>query len=116
MKNLYTAAAGLTWVLAATFAAAQGTPGAAEAPKVAVEMPKPKCEDPGPFPGRVGMQTEDRRKRFVNAVEAYRNCMVAFVEQRKAVVEANQTAAKNAVEELNARIKRINDEQASAQN
>jgi hypothetical protein len=86
------------------------------AAKPAVEMPKPKCEDPGAYPGRVGMQTEDRRNRFVKGVEAYRNCMVAFVEERKAVIEANQTAAKQAVEDLNARIKKINDEQAAAQN
>jgi len=84
--------------------------------KPTVEMPKPKCEDPGAYPGRVGMQTEDRRNRFVKGVEAYRNCMVAFVEERRAVIEANQSAAKQAVEDLNARIKKINDEQAAAQN
>ena len=42
--------------------------------------------------------------------------MVAFVEERRAVIEANQSAAKQAVEDLNARIKKINDEQAAAQN
>jgi len=84
--------------------------------KVRVDMPKPKCEDPGPYPGRVGMQTDERRNRFVKAVENYRNCMVAFVEERRAVVEANQTAAKQAIEDLNNRIKKINEEQAAAQN
>ena len=89
----------------------------AQAPaKPTVDVPKPKCEDPGPYPGRVGMQTEDRRNRFVKAVEGYRNCMVAFVEERRAVVEANQAAAKQAVEDLNARVKKINEEQAAAQN
>jgi hypothetical protein len=105
MKRLILAAA----ALGAATAFAQAPAGAPP-----VEVPKPKCEDPGPYPGRVGMQTEDRRNRFVKAVEAYRNCMVAFVEQRKATVEANQTAAKAAVEELNARIKKINEEQAAA--
>jgi hypothetical protein len=84
--------------------------------KPTVETPKPKCEDPGAYPGRVGMQTEDRRNRFIKSVETYRNCMVAFVEERRAVVEANQSAAKQAVEDLNARIKKINDEQTAAQN
>ena len=88
----------------------------AAAPAASVDIPKHKCEDPGPYPGRVGMQTEDRRARFIKGVENYRNCMVAFVEQRKATVEANQTAAKAAIDELNARIKKINDEQAAAQN
>jgi hypothetical protein len=66
--------------------------------KPSVDMPKPKCEDPGAYPGRVGMQTEDRRNRFVKGVENYRLCMVAFVEERRAVIE------------------RINDEQTAAQN
>jgi hypothetical protein len=106
MKRLILAAAALTAVTA--FAQAPAKP--------SVDIPKPKCEDPGAYPGRVGMQTEDRRNRFVKAVEAYRNCMVAFVEERKAVVEANQSAAKQAVEDLNARVKKINEEQAAAQN
>jgi len=95
------------------------SPGASASPaaaKVSVETPKPKCEDPGAFPGRVGMQTEDRRNRFVKAVETYRNCMVAFVEERKAVVDANQAAARQAIDDLNARIKKINDEQSAAMN
>ena len=101
--------------LGASLAVAQA-PAPAPAAKPTVEMPKPKCEDPGAYPGRVGMQTEDRRNRFVKAVESYRNCMVAFVEERRAVIDANQAAAKQAVEDLNARVKKINDEQAAAQN
>ena len=101
--------------LGASLALAQA-PAPAPAAKPTVEMPKPKCEDPGAYPGRVGMQTEDRRNRFIKAVENYRLCMVAFVEERRAVVDANQSAAKQAIEDLNARIKRINDEQAAAQN
>ena len=95
----------------AASASGSASPGAAS---VRVEMPAPKCEDPGPYPGRVGMQTEDRRNRFIKGVETYRNCMVAFVEERKAVVEANQSAAKKAIDDLNTRIKKINEEQAAA--
>ena len=94
-------------------APASSSPAAAVS-SVKVDMPAPKCEDPGPYPGRVGMQTDDRRNRYIKGVESYRNCMVAFVEERKAVVEANQTAAKKAIDDLNARIKKINDEQAAA--
>lgn len=86
----------------------------APAPSVTVETPKPKCEEPGAYPGRVGMQTEDRRNRFLKAVEAYKTCMLAFVEERKAVINANQTAAKNAVETFNAKMKQLNEEQEKA--
>ena len=110
MKRLILAAVALVVPLAFAQAPAPATP------KPTVEMPKPKCEDPGPYPGRVGMQTDDRRNRFIKGVEAYRNCMVAFVEERRAVVEANQAAAKQAIDDLNARVKKINEEQAAAQN
>lgn len=84
---------------------------AGESVRSAIEAPKPRCEDPGPFPGRVGMQTEDRRNKFIKAVESYRACMIAFIEDRKKSLEVNQAAANEAVAELNARMKRITDEQ-----
>jgi hypothetical protein len=87
---------------------------APEAPKVAVEAPQPKCEDPGAFPGRVGMQTEDRRNKFIKGVETYKTCMMAFVEERKAVIKANETAARAAIDEFNARMKRYAEEQEKA--
>ena len=76
-----------------------------------VEQPKPKCEDPGPFPGRVGMQTEDRRNKFIKGIENYKNCMMGFIEERKAVIKANETAARAAIEEFNGRMKKYQDEQ-----
>lgn len=87
----------------------------AQAPAVpAVEAPKPKCEDPGVFPGRVGMQTEDRRNKFLKGIEAYKTCMMNFVEERKAVIKANETAARTAIDDFNTRMKRYNDEQEKA--
>ena len=83
----------------------------ADALKFNIEQPKPKCEDPGPYPGRVGMQTEDRRNKFIKGVENYRNCMMAFIEERKVVLKANQDAANAAVTEFNARMKKLNEEQ-----
>ena len=83
----------------------------ADAPRSNIEEPKPKCEDPGPYPGRVGMQTEDRRNKFIKGVENYRNCMMAFIEERKVVLKLNQDAANSAVAEFNARMKKLNEEQ-----
>jgi hypothetical protein len=79
-----------------------------------MDAPKPTCADPGASPGRVGMQTEDRRNKFVKDIEAYKNCMMSFVEERKAVIKANETAARGAIDEFNARMKRYTDEQEKA--
>ena len=84
----------------------------AQAPAAPVsDAPKPKCEDPGTFPGRVGMQTEDRRNKFLKGVETYRTCMLNFVEERKAVIKANEVSARQAIDDFNARMKKLNEEQ-----
>ena len=86
----------------------------AEAVKFAIEAPKPKCEDPGAYPGRVGMQTEDRRNKFLKGIETYKTCMMNFVEERKAVIKANETSARQAIEDFNVRMKKYQDEQEKA--
>jgi hypothetical protein len=86
----------------------------AEAVKIAVEQPKAKCEDPGAYPGRVGMQTEERRNKFIKAVDTYKTCMMNFVEERKAVIKANETAARAGIEQFNATMKRLGEEQEKA--
>jgi len=104
----------LAAVLAGAATAFAQAPAPTPAPAISVESPKPKCEDPPSYPGRVGMQTEDRRNRFVKAVETYKTCMLAFVEERKAVIKANETAARAAIESFNTRMKQLNDEQEKA--
>ena len=78
---------------------------------ISVETPRAKCEDPGEFPGRVGMQTEDRRNKFLKGIETYKGCMLSFVEERKAIIKANENAARAAIDEFNVRMKRYADEQ-----
>ena len=87
----------------------------APAPAATVtDAPKPKCEDPGMYPGRVGMQTEERRNKFLKGVDTYRTCMLNYVEERKATIKVNEKAAHSAIEEFNARMKRLNEEQEKA--
>jgi hypothetical protein len=95
--------------LAAVPALAQTPPAAP-----AADAPKHKCEEPPPFPGRVGMQMEDRRKRFERALETYKSCMMAYVEERKASIKSHESAARGAIEEFNARMKKYNEEQEEA--
>jgi hypothetical protein len=114
MRYLPIAATAAAIALAAPLAYSQGSPSGAPssaAPAVTVETPKPKCEDPGDYPGRLAMQTESRRKSFIKAIETYKTCMMNFVEERKATIKANETAARTAIDTYNARMKYYNDEQ-----
>jgi hypothetical protein len=86
----------------------------AAAVQFAVDAPKPKCEDPGAYPGRVGMQTEDRRNKFLKSIETYKTCMMNFVEERKAVIKANETSARQAIEDFNVKMKKYQEEQEKA--
>jgi hypothetical protein len=86
----------------------------AQAPAAPVDAPKPKCEDPGAYPGRVGMQTEDRRNKFLKGIETYKTCMMNFVGERKAVIKANETAARQAIDDFNAKMKSYQEEQEKA--
>jgi hypothetical protein len=103
-------AASLAAVVPAAFAQAP-----AAAPSAApADAPKPKCEDPGPYPSRGVMRDVGRRETFLKAIDAYKTCMLNFVEERKAVIRVNETAARTAIESFNARMKSYNDEQEKA--
>jgi hypothetical protein len=109
MKRFILAAA-LAAVVPAAFAQAP-----AAAPSAApADAPKPKCEDPGPYPSRGVMRDVGRREAFLKAIDAYKTCMLNFVEERKAVIRVNETAARTAIESFNARMKSYNDEQEKA--
>ena len=101
------AAASLTASIAFAQAPAPAAP--------AVEQPKPKCEDPGEYPGRIGMSDTRRRTKFLKDIENYKTCMMNFVEERKATIKANETAARGAIDEYNAKMKGYNEEQEKSQ-
>ena len=104
--------------LAAALLACASTPFAqtAEAPKVpAVEVPKPKCGAQPQFPSsKLELQGESRRRAFDRDLKAYDECMKAFIEERKAIMKANQEATTAAVEEFNAFVKKVNEARAAA--
>ena len=60
------------------------------------------------------MRDVGRRETFLKAIDAYKTCMLNFVEERKAVIRVNETAARTAIESFNARMKSYNDEQEKA--
>ena len=109
MKQQALAAA---FCLGATLAFAQ----APEAPaQPAGDAIKHKCEPRPEYPGRLAMQTERQRTNFQKQIKTYETCIKAYVEERKAVILANQAAVNAAVEEYNGTVSAINKAQEAAQ-
>ncbi len=79
-----------------------------------VEVAKPACDPKPEFPGHLAMQSDTRRKQFQRDMDKYKECMVAYIDQRKATAQANTEAANGAVDEFNATMKKINDGIAAA--
>jgi 16S rRNA A1518/A1519 N6-dimethyltransferase RsmA/KsgA/DIM1 with predicted DNA glycosylase/AP lyase activity len=71
------------------------------------EVPHHKCEPKPEMPGRVMMQDESVRKRFQADVDKYKNCITAYVEERRAVIKENEKAANGAIDEYNSTVKEI---------
>jgi hypothetical protein len=79
-----------------------------------VDVPKPKCEPKPEFPGRLAMQVDSRRRLFERELKTYKECMTAYLEDRKTASNANLAAGNAAVEEFNATMKKINADQEAA--
>ena len=106
MKPLVLAVAlALAAPLTATAAPAPAAKATPAAP--AVDMPKPKCEPVPEYPGRLAMSVESKRKVFERDMKNYETCMKAFLEERKAVIKANENGANAAIEGYNAVMKKI---------
>ncbi len=101
MKRIALALAALTF----------GTPALAQQPAApsVVEVAKPKCEPKPEYPGRLASDT--RRKLAEREMKQYKDCMNAYLEERKAVMKANEVAANAAIEEHNAVMKKVTDDQ-----
>jgi hypothetical protein len=78
------------------------------------DVPKPKCENKPEYPGRLAMTSDSRRKTFDRDVKAYKECMMAYIEDRKTAIKANDAAANAAVDEYNGLMKKITEEQNAA--
>ena len=109
MKRSILAAALLA---AAPLAMAQSTDAAkpADAAK-APDVPKPNCGAAPELPGRTMMQDASVRKRFESDVQKFKECMKAYVDERQAAAKAHAAAGNEAVNEFNAWVKALDDEQ-----
>jgi len=74
-----------------------------------VNVPGPKCDPKPEWPGRLA--TDSRRKLFDRELKQYKDCMNAYLDERKAALKANEVAANAAIEEHNAVMKKITEDQ-----
>ena len=102
-------------VFAATLLAAAGIAFAqAPAAPAVVPVDKPKCEPRPEYPGRLAMQSDLRRNSFKREIDAYKACMMAYVEQQKVQQQAHLQAANGAITDYNDTMKKIQKEQEDA--
>ena len=103
--------------LAATLLAAAGLAFAqAPAAPAAVAVEKPKCDPKPEYPGTLAMQSDLRRNSFKREIDAYKACMMAYVEQQKVQQQAHLQAANGAITDYNDTMKSIQKAQEDAKN
>lgn len=105
-------------ILALAFALAFAlgvTAAAAQAPATpAATVPPAKCEPKPVYPGAKAIQHDMKREQFQKELKAYQDCVKNYVAERKAYIEASNAAIRTTVEEHNAVMTRIRDEQDAA--
>jgi len=87
---------------------------AVSAPFARAEVPKPKCEPKPEYPGRLAMQSDNRRRAFERDLKNYQECINAYLAERKAAMKAEEDAANATITDYNALMKKINDDQKAA--
>lgn len=90
----------------AAYAQAPATP--------AATVPPAKCEPKPAYPGVKAIQNDMKRELFQKELKAYQDCVRNYVAERKAHIEASNAAIRTTVEEHNAIMTRIREEQDAA--
>jgi hypothetical protein len=75
------------------------------------EVPKPKCDPKPSYPGPRMREDATSMRNFKRDHDKYKECMMAYLEDRKAAMKAHEVAANAAVEEYNATMKALADAQ-----
>ena len=74
----------------------------------AASIPKPSCEKPK-LPGEMMRSDPSVTKRYNQDVEAWQKCMKGYIDERQAVMKANEEAANSAIKDYNDTIKALNE-------
>jgi hypothetical protein len=86
--------------LAATTATAAPPPDAAD-------VPKPNCNKPGEFPGRLASERQSRE--FQKDYVAFTDCLRKFALEQQKLAEPHIKASNDAINDYNAAVKAYND-------
>ena len=78
------------------------------------DVPPHNCGAKPEYPGRLVMTSDMRRRNFDREVHKYTECIKAYVADRKASSEAHTAAGNAAIDEYNAAIKKLKDDEADA--
>ena len=80
----------------------------------APEIPKHKCEPKPVLPGQRLLEDASVRKRFQRDIDAYKNCMKAYADERAGAAKAHTDAGNSAINEYNDTMKAIQDAQSGS--
>ena len=97
-------------LLFATFISAFAAAAAAQAPGV----PEQKCEPKPTYPGLKALRSDVEVKAFESQIKAYKECIMAYITDRKSAVKANEQAASAAADEHNKVMEKIRADQEAA--
>jgi hypothetical protein len=76
-----------------------------------IDVPRMKCEPKPVLPGPRMRQETSAMNNFNRDLEKYKQCMTAYLDERKAAMKANEEAANAAVKDYNDTMKALNDAQ-----
>ena len=91
-------------------ALAQATPAAPASPEVA----KHTCEPKPAYPGVKAMKSDVEVKAFETQMKNYKDCIVAYIAQRKASAKAHEAADNAAAREYNETMAKIRSDQEAS--
>lgn len=78
------------------------------------EVPKAKCEPKPVYPGSKAMQDAEKTEAFQKQLKDYQDCIRTYIAERRAVIQANDTAMRAAADEHNTVISKVRADQDAA--
>ena len=81
----------------------------------AAGVPVHKCEPKPVYPGVKALGSEAEVKAFEGQIKSYKECILAYISERRATSRAHEAAANAAADEHNALMEKIRSDQQSAQ-
>ena len=102
---------GAAYALAQTPAPA--APATAAPTAAASALPTSSCVKPGHYPGKKA--TDARKEAWMNEMKAWGACTTAFVADMRTQIDARQKLANSTIEDYNANLKVLQEEQREAE-